>query len=460
MAYVAITFLVLLSLNVYCSEVSKKLFYNNKESSMLEKATLTANEIGNLDVLNPTAIEETINRIDSLSFTRLLVTDASGKIIYDSHNSSGYALFPQIVTALSGHDVFTWHYDDGVMRSVAATPVYQYDVVSGCVYMMEYDPEQGQLMDSLQNNIFIISVTLEIGLLVFAALYASRFSRRLRKIMNSMQIIQEGDYTHKVQLRGHDELHFLAEEFNDLTERLNTSENKRRQFVSDASHELKTPLASIKLLSDSILQNEIDMDTTKEFVADIGNEADRLTRMTQKLLSLTKNEHRSEEVEAEIIPMTPTVERVIKMLSGIAEADNITIHTDLTQDAQVLITEDDLYQIVFNLVENGIKYNIPGGDLYISLHKMQDMAAIQVRDTGVGIPADAQEHVFERFYRVDKARSRQTGGSGLGLAIVRSIIQRYNGEISLESKLGEGTLFTVAFPCFDLEEQWQEEDLL
>ena len=460
MAYVAITFLVLLFLNVYCSEVSMKLFYSNKESSMLEKASLTASEIGDLDVLNPNAIEETISRIDSLSFTRLLVTDASGKIIYDSHSASGYALFPQIVTALSGHDVFTWHYDDGVMRSVAATPVYQYDVVSGCVYMMEYDQEQGQLMQSLQNNIFIISVTLEIGLLIFAALYATRFTRRLRKIMNSMQIIQQGDYTHKVQLRGHDELHFLGEEFNDLTERLNTSESKRRQFVSDASHELKTPLASIKLLSDSILQNEMDMETTREFVTDIGNEADRLTRMTQKLLALTKNEHRSDEVEAEIIPMAPTVQRVIKMLSGIAEADNITIHTDLSQDAQVLITEDDLYQIVFNLVENGIKYNTPGGDLYISLHKMQDMAALQVKDTGVGIPADAQSHVFERFYRVDKARSRQTGGSGLGLAIVRSIIQRYNGEITLESTEGQGTVFTVAFPCFDLDDTWQEEDLL
>ena len=158
--------------------------------------------------------------------------------------------------------------------------------------------------------------------------------------------------------------------------------------------------------------------------------------------------------------MAPTVQRVIKMLSGIAEADNITIHADLSQDAQVLITEDDLYQIVFNLVENGIKYNTPGGDLYISLHKMQDMAALQVKDTGVGIPADAQSHVFERFYRVDKARSRQTGGSGLGLAIVRSIIQRYNGEITLESTEGQGTVFTVAFPCFDLDDTWQEEDLL
>ena len=453
MAYVVITFLVLLFLNVYCSQVSMKLFYSNKESAMLEKSQLTANEIGNLDVLNTTAIEETIDRIGSLSFTRLVVTDANGKIIYDSHGQTGYALFPQIVTALSSQDVFSWHYYDGVMRSVSATPIYQYESVSGCVYMMEFDTEQGQLMQSLQHNIFMISLVLEIGLLIFALLYASRFSRRLKKIMASMQIIQEGNYTHKVRLGGRDELHVLGEEFNDLTERLNTSENKRRQFVSDASHELKTPLASIKLLSDSILQNDMDMETTREFVADIGSEADRLTRMTQKLLALTKNENRDEEMDAEINYMAPTVERVVKMLSGIASADNISIHTELQPDSAVLIPEDDLYQIVFNLVENGIKYNTPGGSLHISLHKNQDMAALRVADTGVGIPPEAVGHVFERFYRVDKARSRQSGGSGLGLAIVRSIIERNNGEITLQSTVGRGTVFTVEFPCFDFDEE-------
>ena len=453
MTYVVITFVVLLFLNVYCSKVSMELFYNNKQSSMLEKAQLTANEIGNLDVLNPAVIEETIDRIGSISFTRLVVTDAGGRIIYDSGRGTGYALFPQVVTSLEGKDVFTWHYYDGVMRSVVATPIFHHDSISGCVYMMEYDTEQGQLMASLQSNIFTVSLLLEIGLLIFSLIYVSRFSRRLKKIMHSMQIIQQGDYTHKVRLSGHDELRILGDEFNGLTERLNTSENKRRQFVSDASHELKTPLASIKLLSDSILQNDMDMETTREFVTDIGNEAERLNRMTQKLLTLTKNEKNATEVEAEIIYMAPTVERVVKMLSGIAQKDGIRIRLDLEADSAVLIPEDDLYQIVFNLVENGIKYNLPGGELTISLHKNMDMAMLRVADTGMGIPPEAQSHVFERFYRVDKARSRASGGSGLGLAIVRSIIERNHGDISLESKVNEGTVFTVEFPCFDLEEE-------
>ena len=251
-------------------------------------------------------------------------------------------------------------------------------------------------------------------------------------------------------MRGNDELAFLAAEFNYLTDRLLISENKRRQFVSDASHELKTPLASIKLLSDSILQYDMDMDTVREFAGDIGSEADRLNRMTSKLLALTKDERNTVVEEAEIIYMSPTVERVVKMLSGIADQTKIKIHLDLDADTPILIQEDDLYQITFNLVENGIKYNIPGGSLFVSLHRQDDTMLLRVRDTGMGIPEESLSHIFERFYRVDKARSRQTGGSGLGLSIVRSMVERNNGEIHLESTLGQGTTFTVAFPCFEL----------
>ena len=117
----------------------------------------------------------------------------------------------------------------------------------------------------------------------------------------------------------------------------------------------------------------------------------------------------------------------------------------------MLIQEDDLYQIAFNLVENAIKYNVPGGTLTVSLHKQDDMAILRVSDTGMGIPPEAIGHVFERFYRVDKARSRESGGSGLGLAIVRSMVERNNGEITLQSTVGKGTTFTVSFPRFDLD---------
>ncbi len=451
MTYVVITFFVLLFLNVYCSQISQQVFYENKQTSMLEIAHLTANEIGSKEILNASTATAAIEKIGVSNVTRLIVTDAVGSVIYDSAGSGAdYALLPQISRALDGMDIFTWKYSNGVMRSQVATPIISYETIAGCVYMMDYDPEQGKLVQSLQSNIFTITVLLEIGLLLFAILYATQFNRRLHEIMTSMQIIQEGDYSHKVTIRGHDELTFLGKEFNQLTERLQTSEAKRRQFVSDASHELKTPLASIKLLSDSILQNDMDMETVREFVSDIGNEADRLNRMTLKLLEITRGES-TDNIEAEIIYLSPTIHKVVKMLSTIAENNNISIEMDLAKDAPILIPRDDLYQITFNLVENGIKYNTPGGNLRISLHQQADNTVLRVSDTGVGIPQEAVGHVFERFYRVDKARSRQSGGSGLGLAIVRSMVERNNGQISLQSTVGKGTTFIVEFPTFDTE---------
>jgi signal transduction histidine kinase len=139
------------------------------------------------------------------------------------------------------------------------------------------------------------------------------------------------------------------------------------------------------------------------------------------------------------------------MLSPAVAQAGITVHLELEQDSPILILEDDLYQIVFNLMENGIKYNAPGGSLTVSLSRADDNALLTVRDTGVGIPSDALEHIFERFFRVDKARSRATGGSGLGLAIVRAIVERNKGEITVESTPGQGSAFTVSFPAFDTE---------
>ena len=450
--YVLITSIALLLLNIYCSNVSQEQFYKSKEAAMIEKCQLAANEISELEIINPSTVAEAISQMGNLKVNRLVITDQAGLTLYDSTGSaSRYGLLPEIVRALEGNDVFSCRYQDGAMKAHAATPIVSYGTTLGCVYMMEFDSNQGRLLQSLQGNILRITLILEVVVIVFSLAFANTFSRRLRQIMASMRIIQQGDYTHKLTLGGHDELTFLGDEFNDLTERLQTSEQKRHRFVSDASHELKTPLASIKLLTDSILQNDMDMDTVREFVGDIGDEAERLNRTTAKLLALTRVDDQ-EAQESEIINMAPTVERVIRMLTGIANKNGITIESDLSQDCPVLILEDDLYQIAFNLVENGIKYNVPGGKLTVKLVREDDNALLQISDTGMGIPEDALGHIFERFFRVDKSRSRASGGSGLGLAIVRAIVQRNRGDIFVQSVLDQGSTFTVKFPIFDTEE--------
>ena len=452
MTYVVITLIVLVILNIYCSITCQQLFYQSKKESMIEKCLLISDEIASLDVLNNTSIATIVGQMESLKVTRLIVTDQTAKVLYDSSDtaSGNYSLLPEILTALDGNDVCSWKYYDGATDARAATPIVYYGTIVGSVYMTEYETAQGAMIQSLQKTVLQITLLLEIIVMVFSVAFANTFSRRLNRIMSSMRIIQDGDYTHKVNMGGNDELTILGNEFNDLTERLQTSEQKRSRFVSDASHELKTPLASIKLLSDSILQYDMDIETVREFVGDIGDEAERLNRMTAKLLSLTKAEGVPSE-ESEIIMMAPTINRVARMLRPNALKAHISFQLQLEEDSPILILEDDLYQIVFNLMENGIKYNQAGGSLTVHLSREEDNAVLKVTDTGMGIPEEAIGHVFERFYRVDKARSRATGGSGLGLAIVRTIVQRNRGEIFVSSIVGQGTTFTVVFPAFDTE---------
>lgn len=455
-------------LNIYSSGTTQQMVYQNKESSMISKCRMTAAEISNLEVLNTTTVTNAVNRLGNLQVTRIIITDRAGISVYDSVTPASvgnYMLLPEIVEALDtttnpyGQKSFSWQYSytKGTMYSRAATPIVSNGTIIGCVYVMEFDSEQAQLIQSLQQNVFRITLILVLGVIAFSFLFAAMYSVRLRRILASMRIIREGDYTHKVELGGWDELAYLGEEFNDLTDRLHTSENKRRQFVSDASHELKTPLASIKLLSDSILQNEMDIRTIREFVQDIGNEADRLTRMSEKLLSLSRIESQ-EDGACEIVMIAPTVSRAVRMLSGTAREKRITIVQEIEEDVPVLILEDDLYQVIFNLLENGIKYNIPDGKITIHVSRQEDNALLEITDTGVGIPEDAIGHIFERFYRVDKARSRKSGGSGLGLAIVRNLVERNQGTIRAESIHGNGTTFLVTFPAFDTDEEITEDE--
>lgn len=421
---------------------------------MLDKAQLISTALSSAESLNNENVTDVISSVQEVRMTRIIVTDLSGTAVYDSlrvQNERGkLMLLPEIVQALSNRDVFYCSYDDGAVQSRAAMPVFCGNRMTGAVYLMEYDTEEGAMIQKLQENILYISVILESGVILISFVFAAAFSRRMRRILQSIRTVREGDYSNKIEIRGYDEVDKLAGEFNELTDRLQDYEQRRRQFVSDASHELKTPLASIKLLSDSILQNEMDAETTREFVTDIGQEADRLTRLSEKLLKLTKIDTGMEE-EREIVNVAQIAERVAHMLLPIASLRSITVTTQIEDGCTVMTVEDDLYQILFNLAENGIKYNNDGGRLCIEAERVEDDVVLKVSDTGVGVPEEARTHIFERFYRVDKARSRAAGGAGLGLSIVHDMVERNYGTISADACTGGGTCFTVRFPFFPME---------
>ena len=447
--------LALVFLNIYSASNTRELMFQAKYASMQDKIQVVASSFETADTLSTETVDQVISVLGDINVSRLLITDGEAKVLYDSsvrQNAVGqYALLEAVVQALGGSDVFHCAYHAGALQSFAAVPIMSRATPIGCVYVMDFDAEQGEIIENLERNILRGSWILLGGIVACSAIFSVVSSKRMRKILMSMRLVREGEYSHKIQMRGDDEYTTLATEFNKLTDRLQESEATQRQFVSDASHELKTPLASIKLLSDSILQNDMDADTMREFVSDIGNESDRLTRMTQKLLTLSKADAQT-TCEHEVVDLGETVRRVFRMLVPLADRTEIQLTASLDRGCYVLSMEDDAYQIIFNLVENGIKYNHAGGSVHVTVRHTQDEAELLVEDTGMGIPQDAIEHIFERFYRVDKARSRQAGGSGLGLSIVHELVERNFGTIEVSSKEGEGTKFTVRMPYFELEE--------
>ncbi|MBS6281405.1 MULTISPECIES: sensor histidine kinase [Intestinimonas] len=459
LTYILIVAAVLSLLNTYPLLVSRDLVITSKETSLQSQAGFIAGALAVSETLTEEGVEQAMEDLGPMTFNRIMITGPTGLVLYDTEevgNARGhYALLWEITTALrdTGNDVFRCEYRDGAFRSWAVAPVVYRNMVIGAVYLHERDTEQASLLLGIQNNLRNISFMICAVALVMSVIVSGAITRRIAALLRAIRIVREGEYGHRVVIKGGDELSQLAGEFNELTGRLQTTEEVRRRFVSDASHELKTPLASIRLLTDSILQTgDMDPATVKDFVSDIGEEAERLTRISEKLLTLTRMD--SAVAVAEVpVDVKRVVEKVEHMLTPLADEGEVTVETDLQEDCMVLATEDDLYQIAFNLMENAVKYNLPGGSVTVTLRGAGDLVTLTVEDTGVGIPEEDLGKVFDRFYRVDKARSRAAGGTGLGLSIVRDTVRQHGGAVTVRRRESEGTCFEVAFPRWYGEEK-------
>ena len=462
LSYFVIFAVVLVLLNTYPLMASQELLFTSKRDSLKSQTAVMASALMELESLSAEQVARVMNMLDSMGTTRILVTDPAGLILYDSTRQPGeeeadssggeaeyrYALYQEVVSALRGNDVFYSRYVDRMFTSTAAMPIVYRGMVIGAIYILEVDQAQGQLLDSLQQNLRTISLVIAAVTVVMSTFFSKMLTARIAALLRAIRIVGEGEYGHRLQPVGRDEMAQLAGEFNQLTDRLQTTEEVRRRFVSDASHELKTPLASIRLLADSILQtDEMDPAVVRDFVGDIGSEAERLTRITEHLLALTRLDSlpAGEEWAVDVARVT---ERTVALLQPVADAAGVTVEKNLKPGCAVLCTEDDLSQICYNLVENAVKYNYNGGKVFVSVYRDGDQVLLEVGDTGVGIPEEDLPKVFNRFYRVDKARSRAAGGTGLGLSIVRDTVRRHGGWVTARPRNPEGSLFTVGLPRY------------
>ena len=455
LTYMVIIAAVLVLLNTYPVLASQDLVFRSKTNLLQSQAAVIANSLARTATLTADTVRDYVEgslmtSMDDMGQMRVLVTDPSGLVLYDSDDlrdmEGEHALFSELSAALHGWDVANSAYRDGAFRSRAAIPVMYRGMIIGAVYLYEVDSDQARLLDDIQTSLGTVSVGVCGAVLVMSVVFSRALTRRVGDMLQAIRQVREGEYSHRIPLQGHDELSQLASEFNELTGRLQTTEEVRRRFVSDASHELKTPLASIRLLTDSILQaDHMDSETAREFLTDIGDEAERLTRITEKLLTLTRLDT-APAAAAVPVDVGAVVERVEHMLTPLARAVEVELELRLQPGCLIAATEDELYQIAFNLMENAVKYNLPGGKVYVTLQGDARQVRLRVEDTGVGIPEEDLPKIFDRFYRVDKARSRAAGGTGLGLSIVRDTARQHGGAVSVRRREPVGTCFQVAFP--------------
>lgn len=451
--YLLLVAIILVLLNTYPVMLSRNLIFESIESSLVAKTYMISSAISGLENMNEESVRRVIEdlELDGNSIRGIVVSDEKGEEIYKKNDYTEEEMVETKVKnfgigrALMGKDVFYSVMKDGSFASCTSIPVTREENIIGVVHLYEFDSNQGELILRLRANFVKFSGALAVVVIILSIVFSGTTTKRLRRVLDAIEYVREGEYSYRVAASGKDEVAQLGQEFNRLTDRLQTTEEVRRRFVSDASHELKTPLASIRLLSDSILQSDnIDQETVKEFVEDIGNEAERLARTTEKLLNLTRLDNKL-VFPKELVDVKKTILSTVRMLEPIAESYSVTISSELEDGCTVFSTEDDIYQIVRNLVENAVKYNVPGGTVEVVLHKENDNIIMTVSDTGIGIPEDDLPMIFDRFYRVDKARSRASGGTGLGLSIVKSTVEDQGGTITVARRENGGTRFEVIF---------------
>ena len=459
LSYILVIAAVLILLNSYPLLVSQNLMVSSTQDNLKSTAKVIESALMGLERLTQENVSASLTGLNETGANRIMVTDSTGLVLYDTRqgdNAVGeYALYGVIASALKGSDTFYCQYDGEAFLSRLATPVVYHNQTVGAVYAYDYDTEQAALLRSFQSNLLMISVMIALLVAGLSIGLSRMLTRQISGLLQAIRSVREGAYSHRADASGTDEIAQIAAEFNSLTDRLQTTENARRRFVSDASHELKTPLAGIRLLTDSILQTDnMDPETTKEFVTDIGREAERLSRITENLLRLTRLDGGVVQA-AYPVAVGPVLQRVERMLGMVAAEKGVSVSGTASEDAVAMATDDDVHQILYNLMENAIKYSAAENGFVRADAAVQDgQVVITVTDNGIGIPDEDLPHIFDRFYRVDKMRSRAVGGTGLGLSIVKDTIENRGGTIEASHGAdGVGTVFTVHLPLAQREEE-------
>ena len=426
---------------------------SNRSIDILSQAKILSDQIANngyLEDVTNESINSKLELICNIYDGRILVVDNTFHIIKDTYDldTSKIIISEEVATSFQGQESSKY---DAVNRYIQLTlpirDVESQEILGVLLVSVSTDNVRDSVA-YLRNIALIIQLSAAILIVVFAIFVSNRFAKPFRKMTKSIEEIQIGYGEDMLMIDDFTETEEISANINAMLKNMKVLDESRQEFVSNVSHELKTPLTSMKVLADSLTGQEgAPVELYQEFMSDIASEIDRENKIITDLLSLVKMDKAADSINISTVNVNESLELIMKRLMPIAEKQNIELVLESFRPVTAEIDETKMSLALTNLIENAIKYNDkPDGWVHVSLNADHQYFYVKVEDNGIGIPEDSLDHIYERFYRVDKSHSREIGGTGLGLAITRNVILMHRGAIKAFSTEGEGTIFTVRIP--------------
>jgi len=455
MEYVFIAFLFCLIINI-AGRVINKAYYDalvDKYTANLQNTTVVeASEFANyesIDEAKKDGMENRLNIASAIAGIRLRLVSPSLFVTIDTYSiDTNKTLINSNILKIFKDAKTISVFDKAENKIETVTPVYnnQGNLIAVLVGDLD-ESEVKEILSSVKEINFALHFIILTIVLVFLFVDFYLVYRKLDKKLRLVADIAQGHTDKRLPEKGPSEYQRFAKDFNKIMDTASKVDDSRSEFVSNVSHELKTPITSIKVLADSLNTGEdYPIEVYKEFMSDIVSEIDRESKIIEDLLALVRMDKSASAMNITAVNMNDMLELVLRRLQPIAQKKNIEVLFESFRPVIAQIDEVKMTRVITNLVENAIKYNENNGWVHVSLNADHQYFYVKVEDSGMGIPKESQDKVFDRFYRVDKARSRQTGGTGLGLSIVKNIILMHHGTIKLHSEENVGTVFTIRVP--------------
>lgn len=395
------------------------------------------------------AINSELNILNNIYGGRIMIIDENFRIVKDTYDlDRGKTMVSQeVIDSYNGKDTSRYDSKSSYIEMTIRIQDKETKETLGVMLMSVSTDEIQANMNILEQKGTMILMIVMVLVLVLGYFLSGILVRPFQKVTRSIEDLTDGYLDEDISVPDYLETEQITNAFNKMLARVRTLDESRQEFVSNVSHELKTPLASMKVLADSLnAQEDVPVELYKEFMQDITEEIDRENQIITDLLSLVKMDKKAADLNITTMNINDLLELILKRLRPIAAAKKVELILDSFRPVNAEVDETKLTLAISNLVENGIKYNVEGGWVKVSLNADHKYFYVTVADSGIGIPKESLDHIFERFYRVDKSHSREIGGTGLGLAIARSAIVMHRGAIKVYSKENEGTTFSVRIP--------------